>query len=644
MSFRNYQEPKNGRVFKVIGVCRISTEHQDTRSLDDQKALYKSHLDRMLQGKYEYEIEFLASQGSGENLERKDYLQLCEMVGAGKHDVVIAEDLGRICRRLQAHLLCEEAEDTATRVIAINDAVDTAVEGWQPGAIFASFRHDMYNRDTSKRIRRSLQNRFMQGGVFQFTIFGYIKPHPGATDAEVTKDPAAEPVYEKWFSLLEQGASFQEVADWLNDEKVPLGKYCRSTRWSGTMVGRITRNPILKGIRRRNQRVTIRENRSGRHKTIPAPDAEKLYREVPHLAFIDKERFDRLNRKLHLENAMFKSSKRTNRTGLSKKDTRWPGQHLRCGICGRLYVFGGHGMKERMMCHGVRNRLCWNSMSVSGDEVALAVAEFVRKQIENLPDFDETWNAEYRAELEVQTVARCQDLKKLETELTNAQRRLQNLIDTAAQVGSSDALVEQIRFTQGNVGEIRDKISLLREAQILTPDLPTAEQIRLVGKEVFAELALDHPEFRRLMKKLVDCFYVLPYRLIGGGMVQPKVRFQVSLLHLLSDHQQLGLDQLVVDGLVDLTRSPQRVAMREQAVSLRQQGLKHSEIGVQLGITKTAVGYALKLHRLMEAQGITDPWQPVYRADEVKDYFPSIRHPRFKFTPLEGFEETKHFR
>jgi len=77
--------------------------------------------------------------------------------------LVIAEDLGRIFRRAHSQLFCELCEDYATRLVAINDNVDTGQDGWRVLAGFASVRHELYNADTSKRIRRSLRNRFLQG-------------------------------------------------------------------------------------------------------------------------------------------------------------------------------------------------------------------------------------------------------------------------------------------------------------------------------------------------------------------------------------------------------------------------------------------------------------------------------------------------
>ena len=178
--------PKKGSKYRGVAVCRISTEHQDEMSLDDQLALYREWLAACLDG--QHELDVLATQGSGEILDRAEFIELSKRVQSGEYDFVIAEDLGRIARRVQVMVLCEMAEDTATRVIAINDRVDTLDEdSWRQNAFFATMRHESYNKDTSRRIQRSHRNRFANGDMVRQLLAGHIKPHPGATEAECAK-------------------------------------------------------------------------------------------------------------------------------------------------------------------------------------------------------------------------------------------------------------------------------------------------------------------------------------------------------------------------------------------------------------------------------------------------------------------------
>jgi len=642
MQFNEYSTPKRGTKFKVIGVGRISTEHQNQLSLGDQEAYYRQYLDREL-GKGNCELEVIASQGSGQILDRAELLQLCEMVSSGDYEIVVAEDLGRISKRIYAIVFCEDAEDTATRVIAINDHVDTANENWKQASIFASFKNESFCKDTSARITRSLRNRFLQGQIFQCEIYGYIKPHSKASDSEVSKDPDAIPIYGEWFTRLESGQNYRMVADWLNDSGILPGKYARLTRWDGRMVQRVTFNSILKGERVRNKRVAVRVNKTGRSKTQKAPEGHQLSRMVPHLAFIEPERYDRVIRLLKKRNAKYKRSESVvndPRAGIPKRQTRWPGQHLRCGVCGRLFVFGGHGKKERMMCTGARDHKCWNAMTVSGPEVAAAVAERLRELVCDLPDFDSIWVTEYKAQRKSHLGEQDSRLKTLRKKLEAENRKLGKFLDALAEAESSNAIVERIRQCEDNVADLKDGISTLESEHQNSPALPSLEEIQGVAEEAFTEIAVESIDFSRLVRKLLDDFFVLPYRLADGGAVQPRVTFQVSLGRLLNSNLDLPITQRYCQ--VDLMKQPKRLRYLNDVVKLEGEGMKHKDIAEKLGIFKSEVGYALKLHRLMTELGIDEPWIPMRSSQQVYECFKRVRNPRFKFEPLPGFETTRH--
>lgn len=143
----------------------------------------------------------------------------------------------------------------------------------------------------------------------------------------------------------------------------------QKSEWDGTLVGQTTRNPILKGVREHNRRTAVRVNRTGRRRSVVAPSELLLLRECPHLAFIASERFDRVIRMLKTRNAKYSkgikaANSRGRRSRGTRNDSRWPSQHILCGICGRRFVLGGHGRKDRMMCDGVRSYDCWNAMTV----------------------------------------------------------------------------------------------------------------------------------------------------------------------------------------------------------------------------------------------------------------------------------------
>ena len=158
------------------------------------------------------------------------------------------------------------------------------------------------------------------------------------------------------------------------------------------MVGRVTRNSILKGVRLHNQRRTRRINKTGKYKSEKAPPEDMLVRRAEHLAFFSEGYYDRVVAKVNERNAMYRRKRKNGvdpRANVPKKKTRFPGQMIECGICGRLYVYGGHGQTPRLMCRGAREHACWNGITVDGPRAAEKLAEAVFREIENLPGFDD---------------------------------------------------------------------------------------------------------------------------------------------------------------------------------------------------------------------------------------------------------------
>ena len=55
-----------------------------------------------------------------------------------------------------------------------------------------------------------------------------------------------------------------------------FGAYARMPRWNCSMVTRLIHNPILKGVRVRNKRISKRVNETGRRKSVNAPPSESM--------------------------------------------------------------------------------------------------------------------------------------------------------------------------------------------------------------------------------------------------------------------------------------------------------------------------------------------------------------------------------
>jgi DNA invertase Pin-like site-specific DNA recombinase len=631
--------PRRGHALKVLGIARISTEHQDVLSLEDQEALYRRWLADHTE--LPFGLTMIAGRGSGECLDRQEALQAWAEAETGAYDLVIAEDLGRIFRRVHAQFFCELCEDYGTRLIAINDHVDTGREGWPLNAFFAAMRHEMYNADTSKRIRRSLRNRFQQGGVVQTTVYGYVKPPGAKTDGELQKEPTAQAVFDEIFRRLEDGASYSEVADWLNEQGVKPGPYARSPRWTCSLVTQLVHNPILKGVRVRNRKVSKRVNQTGRRKSVAAPPGERLERTVPHLAFIDPERYDRLIKTLDERNAKFRRrgvDGIDTRKNVPKKRTVWPGQHIDCGVCGRLYVYGGHGQKDHLMCRGAHDYNCWNALTVDGPLAAHKLITAIRREIAGLPDFDPVLARMVEEELRRGEGARGQELQELDRRLAALEREAQNIMVSLRLAGPSPILLGEV----ARLDEQRAQLTIQRQdlaaaAGASRPaTLPPMAEIRAMAQQAFDDLAVNSPEFGRLLRRLIHRIVVYPYRLCDGGHPVLRARFTFGLAPLVQPAPALGRLAGVLERslVVDLFDEPQRAAFRVPVMELTAAGLTQRDVAWELGITQPAVQEAAALARRMDELHIADPYLPLTHPPDDYNRLRRHRHKRYKFDPL----------
>ncbi|MHB1426455.1 MAG: recombinase family protein [Gemmataceae bacterium] len=628
---------RNGHRLKVLGVARISTEHQDQLSLDDQEALYRRWLADHADSSFD--LHMIAGRGSGEALDCEDARRARAEVETDTYDLVIAEDLGRIFRRSHAIIFCELCEDYQTRLIALNDHVDTAQDNWRVLAGFASMRHELYNADTAKRIRRSLRNRFQMGGVIQSVVFGYNKPPGTKTDAELQKDPAAEPIYAEMFRKLEDGASYSEVADWLNEQGVKPGPAARSDRWTCSLVTQLIHNPILKGIRVRNKKMSKRVNQTGRRKAVPAPPSERLERHCPHLAFIEPSRYDRLIRMLDARNAKYRRKGVGGidpRRNVPKKRTLWPGQHIFCGICGHLFVYGGHGQKDHLMCRGAHQYRCWQAITVDGPLAAQQLIKAIRCEIESLPDFDPLLMETVRRQQQQWSKDKERRGQEYARQQAENQRQIHNILEAIKSAGSSSSLLAELQSLEVQKAQLESEYGKQFRTEEQSFELPSMTEIKALAARSFEELAMSSQEFGRLLRRLIPRIVVYPYRLCDGGHPVLRAHFTLSLVSLLvpaAESEQLA-SALCRSLVVDLFRAPQREAYRFPVMELTSNGLSQHEIAWELEITQPAVQRAMALSRSMDKFGVVNPYVPLTAPPDDYAKLRRHKHPRYRFEPL----------
>lgn len=595
----------------ILIIARISTEHQDARSLDDQVAFCTDWVNKNLEGPFKFIIE--KSRGSGENLERPELQKYIAMVEDGSITHVVCEEASRISRRIHTYLFCEQCEDNQVRFIAINDQVDTSKE-WRLNSIFASIKHEMSNKDTSNRIRRSLRNRFTQGGIVQYQSFGYIKPPGAKHDSELQKDPELAPIIEEVFRRIEAGASYCEIADWLNEQKVPVPKHARTKKWDNSKVRRLVTNPIYKGIRERNRKMSRRVNSSGRHKSVNAPAEELLIRECPHLMIIEPERFDRINAMLKLRNEQYRRGRQAagdSRKGIPRKRTAWPGQKALCGLCKQLLYWGGHGQKNRMMCSECRQYRCWNAASCNGLELAQRVTQKALDLIEHLPEYSTEFRKQVQQELQARRENSDVTKKAIQKEINSLNLKISNVTNAISDYGLSAALKEQLQELEHSRSLKQAALDALKSEDEVEAEVPSMMELKQLARQCLAEANFKDPDTYRLLSQLIPVLELYPYMLIDGGSIVLRAHVTIHLEALKKQSLPPGMCSglLKHDFTVDLFNPPQRVKVLNTVPTLLAAGHSKKDVARRLKVAPLVIDKALALRAMMDQERTTDPYK-----------------------------------
>src|SRR5436190_1997845 len=110
----------------------------------------------------------------------------------------------------------------------------------------------------------------------------------GTRGLRITKIITATPILLQMRIMVLKSVSYEAIAEWLNDEGIPVGPYATNGMWTGALVQGLLQDPILSGQRRFRKGVTRITYRTGKTKTKANPNAPEM-QEYPELAHFTLE-------------------------------------------------------------------------------------------------------------------------------------------------------------------------------------------------------------------------------------------------------------------------------------------------------------------------------------------------------------------
>ena len=247
-------------------------------------------------------VEEFADDGySGGNFERPGFRAMLEHLETGKVNTVITKDLSRLGRDMteSSHYAERYFPEHGIRYLAPGSNFDSEEDNLMAPFQFAM--NDVYLRDTSRKVKQTLNTKRNNGKYVACPPYGYRKAE--RTTDQLVPDENTAPVVKMIFDMAASGQSCRSIALRLNEACImPPLKYrveCRdnftergaqrmSDLWNYTTVKRILRNRVYLGhtLLGKSRKVSVKSK-----KKVKVPEEEWVFTKNTHEALVSQEHF-----------------------------------------------------------------------------------------------------------------------------------------------------------------------------------------------------------------------------------------------------------------------------------------------------------------------------------------------------------------
>ena len=422
---------------KVAIYCRLSVEDRnsaengESASIQNQKAMLR---DYCLERCWEIFDIYVDDGYSGIDRSRPEFNRMLRDCENGRINIVLCKDQSRFSRDTVVieQYINDRFLEWGIRFIGVADNADTESESYGTMRLFTSAYNEMYVRDISSKIRRTLAYKREQGQfVGSFAPYGY-KTAPEDKHRLVIDEEAAD-VVKSIFEMYVSGVGYRRIVQKLNADGVPSpAEYKRRSGsryanvnadsssskglWTQSTIARILANEVYTGTLAQGKSHHI----SYKNKKRKRVDEKEWVRITDaHEAIIDAETWSNARKRLD-------SRARAGRT--SQELSPLAGK-VKCAVCKRPMLRNVYYNKSRtiryygLQCATCRTGAmnCANKASISGlilerkilDELNGIVEQYCQTDMIRLADI---YSEQVR---QIET-----ELEKLDKRHTAAENRL----------------------------------------------------------------------------------------------------------------------------------------------------------------------------------------------------------------------------
>jgi len=325
---------------------------------------------------------------TGTDFNRPGYIKMLEDIQKRKINAVIVKDLSRLGRNYieVGNFIDEIVPQYGLRFISVNDNVDSFKNPNIMNSLeipFKNLMNESYSKDTSKKMRTSLQTSKKSGNfIGKIAPFGYLKDPDDIHHLIIDKD-AAE-IVKKIFQQAMKGNSKQEIIKYLNNnhiltpsvylkQKYNINVSKISNEWNTLMIDNILKNKTYKGylVQYKRQRISHKA-----HNMVRVAEDEWIISENAHDSIIKEEIFNQV------QNIMYNRNVKVNKEGKFLKYTGYVKcSECNCNLYRRTKIKHGKEKYFYYCSSYVKNRTC-NKHYIQEKELDKIVLESINKYIE----------------------------------------------------------------------------------------------------------------------------------------------------------------------------------------------------------------------------------------------------------------------
>lgn len=483
--------------------CRFSSDQQRPASLADQERVCRDYAAR---NSWAVAEVYGDAAISGAHDDRPAYQRMLADASDRKFDVILAEDLDRLNRRLEhSAALFSQLQFVGIELHTVSrgriDDVHVGIEG---------LMGELYLKNLRQKTRRGLEGRVAQGKSGGGLAYGYRVVHQKdangdaiAGDREIDKHQGE--IVREIFRRYAAGEGPRVIAADLNARGVPAPR----TKWTDTTI----RGHAKKGTGILNNTLYVGQMTWGRQSYIKNPNtgrrnarlngAEQVrVVEVPHLRIVDDDLWHAVKARQSEHLRPRTDPFTTNPLNDSHRPKFLLSGLLVCGECGGGYTIRG---KDRYACAARANSgACGNSRTIKRQELERRVLEGLKASLVT-PDLIAEFATAFTEEWNRLQAGRAVERRNAENARADVKRRIDGILEAIERGIITDSTKSRLMELEAEHKRLEEALGTQPAAMpAIHPNLPELYRRKVADLEVELNDPTISAEAKEVLRSLID--------------------------------------------------------------------------------------------------------------------------------------------